>query len=146
MTLGLNIAFPLINVLGNVWGTNPSCARVYPTAPGCFRRAERICSAHSPPEQQLSIIIFFFRAPCWELLPGLGVGEPEQSPDAGKAPLTDKTFKIWLQGGFYLHNAAMLGCDRLPTQVWKVWICFIHEISSFPFPSLPVHLLFWERI
>lgn len=79
---------------------------------------------------------FFFRAPRWELLPGLGGGEPERSPDAAEAPLTDKTFKIWLQGGFCLHNAAMLGCDRLPTQVWKVWIC-LHTwnlIISLPFP------------
>lgn len=140
MTLSSNISL-YHNCTSRECLTNPSCIRLYLIASGChWSNSQPLNESVTPTSCLMSnceFSFFFSRTHGWEeLLPGLGGREPEWGLNTIKATPTNKNFKIWLQAGFQLHNAAMPGCDRLPTQVWKVGICLYiwNRIVSHPSP------------
>lgn len=146
MALGSSIALPTINVLvGNVWQLNPS--RVC-DGPGLwlerFPSAEGGWHAHILPQEQLAIIISFSEHPgencfqVWVEVNLRGARTPSQLHWLTKLLKYDHRedfictmLLCWDVTGF-LPRSGRYGSAR------------IHEIS-FPFPSLPVYLLFWEK-
>lgn len=148
MTSGLNIALPIINVLlGNVWQMNPSCAWVHPIASG-WSDSQPLNESVTPTScvrSNCQLLFFFSEHPgenCFQVW-------VEVNLSGARTPLKPRWLTKLLKYDYREDFVStMLLCwdvtGFLPRSGRYGSAC-IHEISSFPFPSLPVQLLFWER-
>lgn len=149
MTLGLNVALPTINaLLGNVWQLNPSRVRVYRMASGCgWSDSQPLNVSVTPtscPRSNCQLLFLFSEHPgencfqVWVEVNLSGARTPLQLHWLTKLLKYDcredfvcTMLLCWDVTGF-LHRSGRYGS------------ACIYEIS-FPFPSLSVHLLFWEK-